>query len=108
VVERAIQITTQDFRIQEGLRTTERQAKLVARGASRTMHSRHLTGPAVDLVAPGTARSSESGRAIPGRGHHAGPRRRLPFAFSYLANATVEDGFDSIFFDNISASRSSP
>ena len=39
VVERAIQITTQDFRVQAGLRTRERQAELVARGASRTMHS---------------------------------------------------------------------
>ena len=39
----AIQITTQDFRVQAGLRTPERQAALVARGASRTMHSRHLT-----------------------------------------------------------------
>jgi peptidoglycan L-alanyl-D-glutamate endopeptidase CwlK len=36
VVERAIQITTQAFRVQEGLRTRERQAELVARGASRT------------------------------------------------------------------------
>ena len=53
VVERAIQITTQDFRVQEGLRTRERQAELVARGASRTMNSRHLTGHAVDLVALG-------------------------------------------------------
>jgi peptidoglycan LD-endopeptidase CwlK len=51
VVERAIQITTQDFRVQEGLRTRERQAALVARGASRTMNSRTLTGHAVDLVA---------------------------------------------------------
>ena len=33
VVERAIQITTQDFRVQEGLRTLERQAALVARGS---------------------------------------------------------------------------
>jgi peptidoglycan LD-endopeptidase CwlK len=48
VVERAIQITTQDFRVQEGLRTRERQAVLVARGASRTMYSRYLTGHAVD------------------------------------------------------------
>jgi peptidoglycan L-alanyl-D-glutamate endopeptidase CwlK len=39
VVERAIQITTQDFRVQEGPRTRECQAELVARGASRTMHS---------------------------------------------------------------------
>jgi len=35
VVERAIQITTLDFRVQEGLRTHERRAELVARGASR-------------------------------------------------------------------------
>ena len=34
VVERAIPITTQDFRVQEGLRTRERQAELVARGAA--------------------------------------------------------------------------
>jgi hypothetical protein len=31
VVERAIELTTQDFRVQEGLRTRERQAELVAR-----------------------------------------------------------------------------
>jgi peptidoglycan LD-endopeptidase CwlK len=53
VVERAIRITTQDFRVQAGMRTRERQAELVARGASRTMHSRHLIGHAVDLVALG-------------------------------------------------------
>jgi peptidoglycan L-alanyl-D-glutamate endopeptidase CwlK len=39
------------FRITEGLRNKERQARLVASGASRTMNSRHLTGHAVDLVA---------------------------------------------------------
>ncbi|UXQ89160.1 M15 family metallopeptidase [Synechococcus phage MinM1] len=33
----------------EGLRTPERQRELVARGASRTQNSRHLTGHAVDL-----------------------------------------------------------
>jgi peptidoglycan LD-endopeptidase CwlK len=43
VVERAIQITPQDFRVQEALRTRERHAELVARGASRTMNSR--SGP---------------------------------------------------------------
>lgn len=37
------------FIVLEGLRTPERQAKLVAAGASRTMLSRHLTGHAVDL-----------------------------------------------------------
>lgn len=37
------------FIVLEGLRTPERQAKLVQIGASRTMNSRHLTGHAVDL-----------------------------------------------------------
>jgi len=40
-----------DVFILEGLRTRERQERLVARGASRTMDSRHLTGDAVDLGA---------------------------------------------------------
>lgn len=35
----------------EGVRTLERQKKLVASGASKTMDSRHLTGHAVDLGA---------------------------------------------------------
>ena len=38
------------FIVVEGLRTRERQARLVAIGASRTMNSRHLTGHAVDLA----------------------------------------------------------
>lgn len=50
VVKRALQITTQDFAVLEGLRTKERQAELVRKGASQTMNSRHLTGNAVDLV----------------------------------------------------------
>lgn len=37
------------FTITEGLRTKERQAQLVAAGASKTSNSRHLTGHAVDL-----------------------------------------------------------
>lgn len=55
VVERAIEITRQDFAVNEGLRTTERQRRLVASGASQTMNSKHLKqadgyGHAVDLV----------------------------------------------------------
>jgi len=38
------------FTVLEGLRTEERQAELVASGASQTMNSRHLTGHAVDLA----------------------------------------------------------
>jgi len=50
VVELAITLTTQDFRVIEGLRTLDRQRILVQKGASRTMKSRHLTGHAVDLA----------------------------------------------------------
>jgi len=49
VVERAIQITEQDFSVGEGLRSIDRQRKLVNTGKSKTMNSRHLTGHAVDL-----------------------------------------------------------
>jgi peptidoglycan L-alanyl-D-glutamate endopeptidase CwlK len=38
------------FRVEEGLRTVERQRQLVASGASQTMNSRHITGHAVDLL----------------------------------------------------------
>jgi len=56
VVERAIQLTTQDFTVLEGVRSLEKQKKNVASGASQTMNSRHLVqsdgyGKAVDLVA---------------------------------------------------------
>lgn len=51
VVERAITLTPVDFMVTEGLRTIERQRKLVAAGASRTMNSRHITGHAVDIAA---------------------------------------------------------
>jgi peptidoglycan L-alanyl-D-glutamate endopeptidase CwlK len=51
VVERAIEITTVDFTVLEGLRTPERQKALVEIGASQTLNSRHITGHAVDLGA---------------------------------------------------------
>lgn len=51
VVHRAIELSTVDFTVLEGLRTLERQKALVAAGASKTMNSRHLTGHAVDLGA---------------------------------------------------------
>ena len=50
VVKRAIEITEQDFSVIEGVRNIERQRQLVAKGASKTMNSRHLTGHAVDLA----------------------------------------------------------
>lgn len=51
VVERAIEITTVDFTVLEGLRTPERQKTLMESGASQTLNSRHITGHAVDLGA---------------------------------------------------------
>lgn len=51
VVERAIQLTTVDFTVLEGVRDAVRQKKLVESGASQTLNSRHLTGHAVDLGA---------------------------------------------------------
>ncbi|WP_298699176.1 M15 family metallopeptidase [uncultured Brevundimonas sp.] len=55
VTERAIQITTQDFSVHDGLRTLEEQKRLVASGASKTLNSKHRPqsdgfGHAVDLV----------------------------------------------------------
>lgn len=51
VVKLAIELTEVDFGVTEGLRTIEKQREYVAKGASKTMNSRHLTGHAVDLVA---------------------------------------------------------
>ena len=50
VVKRAIELTPIDFTVLEGLRTKERQQQLVAKGASKTMNSYHLTGHAVDIA----------------------------------------------------------
>jgi len=51
VMRLAIERTTVDFAITEGLRTKERQAELVAQKKSKTMNSRHLTGHAIDFMA---------------------------------------------------------
>jgi peptidoglycan L-alanyl-D-glutamate endopeptidase CwlK len=51
VVKRAIELTTVDFGVTDGLRTRETQEAYVKAGKSQTMNSKHLTGEAVDLVA---------------------------------------------------------
>jgi peptidoglycan L-alanyl-D-glutamate endopeptidase CwlK len=56
VVHRAIEITTVDFVVIEGVRTLARQEQLVKAGASRTLNSRHIPGKdgfgkAVDVMA---------------------------------------------------------
>lgn len=50
VVQEAIKRTPIDFTVLEGLRTKERQRQLVAKGASKTMNSYHITGHAVDIA----------------------------------------------------------
>jgi peptidoglycan L-alanyl-D-glutamate endopeptidase CwlK len=55
VVKRAIELTEQDFTVQEGLRTLVTQKEYVRRGVSKTLNSKHLKQPdgfghAVDLV----------------------------------------------------------
>jgi len=52
VVCRAIEITTVDFGVTEGLRTPERQIELFEKGASQIKYGgKHVEGLAVDLVA---------------------------------------------------------
>lgn len=51
IVKNAIQITTVDFGVIQGIRTIEEQKALVEKGASQTMKSKHLDGLAVDLMA---------------------------------------------------------
>lgn len=55
VIERAAALSSIDFTVLEVLRTVARQKELVAKGASKTMNSRHLPGPdgksrAVDIA----------------------------------------------------------
>lgn len=50
LARRALELSTQDFCVYDGLRTTKEQQALVAKGASQTMQSKHLKGLAIDLV----------------------------------------------------------
>jgi len=51
VVTTAIGLSKIDFGVICGLRTIEEQRELVAKGASKTMKSKHIDGNAVDLMA---------------------------------------------------------
>tara|TARA_B000000557_G_scaffold155066_1_gene125856 strand:- start:462 stop:878 length:417 start_codon:yes stop_codon:yes gene_type:complete len=51
LIKLSITDSPHDFIIIEGLRSKERQRKLVADGASTTERSRHITGHAIDFVA---------------------------------------------------------
>lgn len=49
LIKRASVLSQAPFTVIEGIRSVSRQKELVARGASKTMNSFHLTGDAVDL-----------------------------------------------------------
>jgi len=51
VAHRASEISEVEFIITEGVRTLERQKVLFAKGATRTMNSKHLLGRAFDVAA---------------------------------------------------------
>ena len=51
VIKTAAERSPVQFTVLEGLRTAARQKELFAKGATKTMNSRHLTGHAVDVVA---------------------------------------------------------
>lgn len=50
LARRALELTTQDFCVYDGLRTAKEQAAHVKAGTSKTMQSKHLQGLAIDLV----------------------------------------------------------
>lgn len=50
IVRRAYDKAKTKPTITEGLRTVARQRQLVAKGASKTMNSRHITGHAIDVA----------------------------------------------------------
>lgn len=53
VVRRALELTTVDFVVTEGLRTAERQRQLLAERKTKVSHSKHQDGLAVDLFPVG-------------------------------------------------------
>lgn len=51
VARRALELTTVDFGVTEGLRSAARQRQLYNEKKSQTLNSRHLSGHAIDIVA---------------------------------------------------------
>ncbi len=70
VVELAIQITTQDFAVTDGVRTLARQKELLAKGATKTLNSMHLP------------QSDGFGHAVDLTPWHDGPRWEWPLVYS--------------------------
>jgi peptidoglycan L-alanyl-D-glutamate endopeptidase CwlK len=58
VANAALAISLVQFEVTEGLRTKEKQAENLKKGASQTKNSRHLDGHAIDVVAIVDGRAS--------------------------------------------------
>ena len=58
VVKMAITLTDTDFGVVQGMRTLDEQKELVAKGASKTLKSKHLEGKACDIMAYVNSRAS--------------------------------------------------
>ena len=89
VVTEAIKITEQDFTVFEGVRSLERQKALLASGDSQTLHSYHLYGLAVDLVAWVDGQPSWDPKYYP-----AINRAVKAVMARYNINSTIENGAD--------------
>lgn len=50
VITRALELTSADFAVIEGVRSQAKQDEYVKNGASQTSNGRHLTGHAVDIL----------------------------------------------------------
>ncbi|EML1872400.1 TPA: M15 family metallopeptidase [Proteus mirabilis] len=50
IAYRALDISTADFAVIEGVRTLKKQKENVKKGVSKTLDSRHLTGDAIDIL----------------------------------------------------------
>ncbi len=93
VVTRAAQTSPLKFAVLEGLRTRERQAELLAKGATRTMNSRHITGHAVDL-APLVDLDGDGDTEISWRWPHYHELAKHIKAAALLENVMLEWGGD--------------
>ncbi|WP_155763544.1 M15 family peptidase [Pantoea agglomerans] len=53
VTRRALELSSRDFAVIEGLRSAERQGELLRAGATKVKHSKHQDGKAVDVLPVG-------------------------------------------------------
>lgn len=66
VAYRALELSTVDFVVVEGLRSLATQRKYVAEGKSQTMNSRHLHGLALDYIAFVNGKGTYEAKAMAG------------------------------------------